>query len=88
MSVPINDGLRVLSGTQLMQLVREITGSAIDPQTRARIAELERAGSNVTVFEVIEDDAILILAHAAERPNITMIRRAYEQHIGAEGGVA
>lgn len=88
MRPPMIHDLRPLPGTDLALLVREITGSTIDPQTRARIADVERAGSNVTVFEVLADGALLILAHASARPSLSMLRRAYERHTGAEGGAA
>ena len=63
-----------------MLALREITGSALDPQLRHHVAEVKRAGSHLTVYEVIETGDVLMIAHLAPTLSMATIRRAYEKN--------
>jgi hypothetical protein len=69
-----------MTNDELMRSLREITGSLLDPQFRHHVEAVERAGSHVTVYEVIETGDVLVIAHSAPRPSMTAIRRAFEQN--------
>jgi hypothetical protein len=69
----------------LMASLRELTGSVLDPQLRAHIAEVEREGARVTLYEVRETGAVLMIAHQGERPSMAAIRTAYRRQHTASG---
>lgn len=70
-----------------LRAMSEVTGSALDPQTRAQILALEAVASRVSVFEVtdLESRPVVILAHDSERPSNAALRRAYESAHRAAG---
>ena len=63
----------------LMAALQDITACMLEPQLRAQVARLEREGLRVTVLEVRETGAVLVIAHAGERPTMAAIRAAYQQ---------
>ena len=69
-----------MTEASFLRAMSEVTGSALDPQTRAQILALEAVASRVSVFEVtdLESRPVVILAHDSERPSNAALRRAYE----------
>jgi hypothetical protein len=66
---------------QLLTLLNKVSGSALDPKVRARIASLERTGAHVTVFEIRENGALLMIVHQGDVPSTAAIRAAYNRHL-------
>jgi hypothetical protein len=63
----------------LMAALRDMTGCLLEPQIRAQVSQIEHQGLRVTVYEVRETGALLMIAHASETPSMAAIRRAYRQ---------
>jgi hypothetical protein len=70
-----------MTDAELMARLREITEMVVDPQILAHINVIERAGNNVSVFEILQTGALLMIVHAASRPSMAAIRTAYERQM-------
>lgn len=70
-----------MTDAELLASLTEIPRERFDEGMRERLEAIERAGANVTCFEVAglaTPPPLIIVAHAAPRPSIAAIREAYE----------
>ena len=70
----------------LMAALREITRRMLDPEIQGYIAEFEKSGPRVTLYEVLETGAVLVIVHDAPQPSTAAVRTAYARHMSRQAG--
>ena len=70
----------------LMAALREITRHMLDPEIRGYITEFEKSGPRVTLYEVVETGAVLVIVHDAPQPSMSAVRTAYARHMSRQAG--
>jgi hypothetical protein len=75
-----------LDDEALMATLREITRRRLDPEVQAHIAEFEKSGPRVTLYEVLETGAVLVIVHDAVQPSMSAVRTAYARHMSRQAG--
>jgi hypothetical protein len=76
-----------ISDEALMAALREISRQELDMGTLAHIRNIEKAGSHVSMFEVISTGAVLIIGHIAAKPSMRAIRYAYQHQLESARGL-
>jgi hypothetical protein len=77
-----------ISDEELMAAVRLVSPTELDAELRACVRKIERAGSRVSMFEVLGTRRMFVVGHVAPRAAVSVIRAMYEKCIRDETGLS